>query len=49
LLLVEAARFSVEEASRVSHCKVAQVKLLLAGARARFANVVIAFDGRSID
>jgi DNA-directed RNA polymerase specialized sigma24 family protein len=49
LLLVEAARFSVEEASRVSHCKVAQVKLLLAGARARFANVVIALDGRSID
>ena len=49
LLLVEAARVSVEEASRISHCKVAQCKLLLAGARARFAHVVIALDGRTID
>jgi RNA polymerase sigma-70 factor (ECF subfamily) len=37
LVLVEAAHFSVGEAARISHCKLVQFKLLLAGARARFA------------
>lgn len=37
LALVEAGRFSTEEAARICHCKVVQFEQLLAEARARFA------------
>jgi RNA polymerase sigma-70 factor (ECF subfamily) len=45
LLLVEAARFSVEEAACISHCTAAEFRLLLGGARIGFAHAMIAIDG----
>jgi len=47
LLLVEAARFSVEEAARISHCTAVEFRLLLGGARTGFANAMVAFDGQT--
>jgi RNA polymerase sigma-70 factor (ECF subfamily) len=49
LVLVEAAGFSIKEGARICQCKLAQFKLLLARARARFAQAVIAPNGQTVN